>query len=419
MTFTQDIFGSCVEMLMTVFLMRLFSTDYFIDKIRLSFSIVMISISVALLDLLQSPTTVILNYVVIFLFLSISVKRNKFNVFFELVFATAILTLLEHILAMVFYQIQGMASLDFINICIQLLISFIICTFIGFNRTLQKFIQLFYEKYQEEFYFISVTIFCFSMIELYLWKRNDEVVLMQSTIISIYTTIWFALCLFLLKKLIENRRQKENIRLHEQYMETTENLLDGLYSDKHDFNKHLQAILGICQYQEPKQAVNNIQLYIETLQEKVSHQKKSTISFNTGNGVINALLYSKAKEAKKRDIQLFYLPSGTFPTFPCEQYELVQIIGNLLDNAFEYVENLETEKRMVMLFMGEQEEKKCLEVRNTYCEETNRTISVSQSTKFGDRRGYGLKNVRAIVLKYHGKLDIYQEENEFVVEVLF
>ncbi|WP_164914312.1 sensor histidine kinase [Aminipila luticellarii] len=206
-------------------------------------------------------------------------------------------------------------------------------------------------------------------------------------------------------------------------METTENLLNGLYSDKHDFNKHLQAIQSLCQFEEPSKAVREIELYIEELKTKEQNKRKSSVSANTGNGVVNALLYSKTREAEKRQIQLYYVPSGVFPDFPCEQYELVQILGNLLDNAFEYVEGLEREQRSVMLSISEWENKKKIEVRNTYQRKKGKEISISQdknySTKSGERRGYGLQNVRAVTQKYHGKFNIFQEDNEFIVEVLF
>ncbi|WP_312647934.1 sensor histidine kinase [Aminipila sp.] len=423
MSFKEDIFGSFVEILNTVILMSLFSQQYFKSKIKLLTSIAIMSVMIGVLDLMDTPSISIVVYVIIIIGLNITVKRSIFNILFEMIFATAITILIEHVLVMLFYKVQGIESLDFINRCIQLFITFIICVLLGLNRKLQIKVQFFYEKYQEEFYLIAVTLFCFSMIEVFLWKSNNELVFRQSAVISAYTAIWFLLCSFLLKKLIENRRQKENIRLHEQYMETTENLLDGLYSEKHDFNKHLQAIQSLCEYEEEKQAVKEIELYIEALKEKELNRKKTTVSINTGNGVVNALLYSKRKETEKRGIQLFYIPSGIFPQFPCETYEIVQIIGNLLDNAFEYVDELEEEQRIVMLCISEKENKKQIEVRNTYFVEKSGQVSISpnknSSTKVGERRGYGLQNVKTITFKYHGKFNIFHEENKFIVEVLF
>lgn len=423
MSFTQDILGTFIEIINTVILMSVFSEEYFKSKIKLIGSIIIMSLIIAGLDLLQVPSTTILNYIVVFGILSYAVKRNIFNILFEFIFATAIIILVEHILVIIFYKIQGIDSLDFINRGIQLFITFIMCALISLNRKVKMKVQFFYEKYQEECYLIAVTLFCFSMIEMILWKSDNELVFQQSAIISAYTAIWFSLCLYLLKKLIENRKQKENIRLHEQYMETTENLLNGLYSEKHDFNKHLQAIQSLCEFEEAQQAVKEIERYIEALKENELKKKKSTVSINTGSGVVNALLYSKRREAEKREIQLLYVPCGIFPIFPCEQYELVQILGNLLDNAFEYVDGLEKEQRIVLLSIYESGSKKQIEVRNTYCVEKSGQVSISQnkncSTKSGERRGYGLQNVKAITAKYYGKFNIFQEENEFVVEVLF
>lgn len=424
MSFTEDMFGTFVEILMTVFLMNLFSQEYLKNKIKLIVSIAIISVIIAMIDLVETPYMSLVNYAILIAIFSIVVNRSMFNILFEVIFTSSFLTVIEYVLAVIFYRFQGIESLDFRNRCIQLIIAFTICGLLGLNRKLPIKVQFFYKKYQEEVYFIAVTLFCFSAIELFLWKSNNEIVFHQSAIISVYTAIWFSLCLFLLKKMIENRRQRENIRLHEQYMETTENLLDGLYSEKHDFNKHLQAIQSLCQYEEATQAVKEIEIYIDTLKTKELAKRKSTVSINTGNGVVNALLYSKTKEAQKREIQLYYVPSGIFPEFPCEPYELVQILGNLLDNAFEYVIGLEKEKRVVTLSMAENENRKQIEVRNTYYVEKSGPVSISQnknnsSTKSGERRGYGLQNVKAITLKYHGKFNIFQEEKEFVVEVLF
>lgn len=424
MSFKEDMFGTFVEIINTVILMNIFSQEYFKSKMKLIVAIASMSVLIAILDLIETPSISLLNYILVIAIFRIAVKRSIFNILFEVIFASSILIAIEHVFVMLFYKLQGTESLEFTNRCIQLLIVFVLCCLLGSNHKLKIMVQLFYEKYQEEIYLIAATLFCFCAIELFLWKSNNEIVVHQSAIISAYTAIWFSLCLFLLKNLIENRKQKENIRLHEQYMETTENLLDDLYSEKHDFNKHLQAIQGLCEYEEEKQAVKEIELYIEALKEKELNRKKATVSINTGNGVINALLYSKRKEAEKRDIQLYYVPSGRFPTFPCESYELVQIFGNLLDNSFEYVDGLEKEQRIVMLSINEKENKKQIEVRNTYCVEKSGQVSISQnknnnSTKFGERRGYGLQNVKAITVKYHGKFNIFQEDNEFIVEILF
>ncbi len=423
MSFTQDYVGTFIEVIMIVFLMNLFSGQYLVNKIKMTLSITLISLGVAILDILNTPYTTLLNYVLMVILFTIFVKRKLLSVLFETIFASSFMLLIEYILAVIFYRIQGEASLDFSNRLIQLGISLLICYFIGKNSILQKNVMFFYKKYQEEICFIAVTLFSFSAIELHLWKSENQAVFNQSTVILVYTVIWFCLTLFLLKKLVENRKQRENIHLHEQYMGVTENLLDSLYSEKHDFNKHLQAVEGLCRLETPTKAVEEIELYINSLKEKELNKRKSTVSINTGNGVVNALLYSKNKEAEKRNINLYYLPSGNFPEFPCEKYELVQIIGNLLDNAIEYVGKLEEDERRVLLYIGQDEYNKKIEVRNTYCVEKSGKASISQiknySTKYGERRGYGLQNVRAITLKYHGKFNIFQEENEFIAEILF
>ncbi|MFV0518072.1 MAG: sensor histidine kinase [Aminipila sp.] len=423
MNLIEDFIGSTIEIFMAMILMNLFSEVYLKDRLRTFACIVLSAMLTAVVGIVQIPFLSILNYFFITVIFMVILKRNFWDILFEFVFSLATMMAMQYALITIFYEILGEDSLNFISRLAQLIISLAIVSSTLLSVKLQRRTRNFYYIYQEQIHFVGIMLFSFCAIELYLWKTSETNAFNQSAVVLIYTIVWFCLSAYLLKKLVENRNQQENIRLHQQYMETTENLLDDLYSEKHDFNKHLQAIYGICQYMEPQLAVDEIEAYIDALKKHELKKKEDKVSINTGNGVINALLYSKSKEAEKNGIALNYMPTGSFPTFPCETYELVQIIGNLIDNALEYLSTLEESERKAILTISEYDNKKIIEVRNTYYLERSGNASISHnktySTKQGQRRGYGLQNVKTITSKYNGKFSLYFEGNQFIVEVLF
>jgi len=261
------------------------------------------------------------------------------------------------------------------------------------------------------------------MIVLYLYDIDSKTFLVDVSFITAFVVLWCVMNVYLLKKLTDNRKQKEIISLHENYITMTENLLNGLYAEKHDFKKHLQTIEGLIHINEPVDAAAAIDNYILDLTNLDKQNKSKEISFHTGDSLVNALLYSKYKEARDHQITFYYIPAGIFPEFPCEKHEMIEIIGNLIDNAFDYVKTLEEQDRKVLIRIDNEKDQKIIEVRNTYflykSDNFDNMSKKGYSTKKGDRRGYGLYNVKCIALKYNGKLNIYSEDNNLVAQVLF
>lgn len=82
--------------------------------------------------------------------------------------------------------------------------------------------------------------------------------------------------------------------------------------------------------------------------------------------MVNALLEVKRKEAARQGTSLLYVPSGLCPQFPCEEFELIEIIGNLLNNALEAVDTLEESERKVIFRMETTESGIFIEARNPF-----------------------------------------------------
>ncbi|WP_416390003.1 ATP-binding protein [Turicibacter sanguinis] len=186
----------------------------------------------------------------------------------------------------------------------------------------------------------------------------------------------------------------------------------------HEFKNNLHVILGLIQLDKVEEAKS----YILTLQQT---RAETEVKFHSiEDPLIRALLMSRSLVAKERQIE-FTLTEESF-LYPTHQritaYDLVTIIGNLLENAFEACSSLETSSKKVEISLYEDETSLEIQVRDNG-EKINpafkdKLFESGISTK-GEHRGIGLFLVKNRVELYHGTIEIedFDEEKIFVIMI--
>ena len=219
------------------------------------------------------------------------------------------------------------------------------------------------------------------------------------------------------KRIMELNEQKKAIEIYKQYYPIFSNIITDIRKKQHEFSNHLNTIYGLIHLggmdweQEMKQYIHSIK-----------HNSIDTSQLILlENRVLAALIYSKLLETAPKDITFEY-DLHTFKDYPVEDYELVEILCNLLNNAFDAVEQLVDRKRHVVLKMGSEEDIKYLEVRNNGIKfnlmEIENLFKEGYTTK-GTGRGYGLFNAMTIIKRKKGKIEVFFEEEDTVFRVLF
>lgn len=424
LTSEQVFVGSFIELLSMFLLLNIFD-----DYLKKWTQVVFIAFIAALITIFTDLYTVdfpivgyIINYSSVILCFAVIFKKNVIYMILEFFFASAIVVFIEFIfIYTVINSIVG--GSEGWGILTHLIPIFILSFILSQNKKLQISIRSAYNRFKFPFSFIFANIFVGGIVVKYLWDTNRTAMYDDFGVSLFFICIWWAINAYLMKKLIGEQNQKNTIRFHEQYGEMAQRLLDELYGEQHDFRKHLQAIEGMTYMADPCQGVEGIRDYIKTLSVTQGIKEEKTISFNMGNSVIDGLLYAKQKEANREQITFHYVPGELFPSFPCHLYELTELLGNLLDNAFDYVKDLSPEERVIVLCIGLKTSKPYIEVRNTYYAKEKENFQMMKkkgySTKPGERRGYGLYNVKRICTKYHGHLHIFHEDDQLVIQASF
>ena len=180
-----------------------------------------------------------------------------------------------------------------------------------------------------------------------------------------------------------------------QEKESMEALVEA-YSDQrkktHDFQNQLAVIYGLAQQESPN---GEIIKYVEPLLKK---ELLPSLITKTGRNVVDILLTQKHSAAIKNQIS-FQMQLGDLSTFPLSDEELIVVLSNLLDNAFNACMAVSSfEERKVLLKMRTEEAAGFLYLENRTAHDVeildNKIVAPKNKSI---EHGYGLKNVTAIL----------------------
>ncbi len=202
------------------------------------------------------------------------------------------------------------------------------------------------------------------------------------------------------------RLQSDFDRLTEELSQVKQ-YTEALRAQTHEYNNSLYTISGLIQLQSYEEALELIHIETAEHQSLIQFMTKRLQDPFLGGIVIG--FFNRAKELKVRfildeDSNLERLPKHL------QKNLLVSIIGNLVTNAFEAVDNLAEEQRIVRILVVETEEEIVIEVEDSgegiADNLFGRVLLEKISTKSENDRGYGLLKVQENVSDLGGVIAI-------------
>ncbi|WP_127584879.1 sensor histidine kinase [Paenibacillus koleovorans] len=213
--------------------------------------------------------------------------------------------------------------------------------------------------------------------------------------------------LALIVKIVAETRNEaiKSTQLH--YIDDINRMFTTVRGQRHDFMNHVQVISSFVRMKK----MDDLERYT---QELVGETSEINEIMSIGNPALAALVQAKCAIAVSLKIQFEYDCSGfNSRELGPKSIDLVKVIGNVLDNAFDEVVKLPQEQRFVRLQCGLEHNELHISVHNkgTYIPEDIRSklFEAGFSTKAGAHRGLGLSIVKERLTYYNGTIEVQSD----------
>lgn len=222
---------------------------------------------------------------------------------------------------------------------------------------------------------------------------------------------------FLLSERQRHFVEEQQVKAMKKRLEEAENFYGSIRKVRHEMKNHMANIKGLADAGQYGEIEDYVQRMDETMQEL-------EYKYVTGNAVTDVILNDKCRRAEKAGIRFEadFRYGGEIPVF-----DLGIILNNLLDNAIEACEKLESGKGFIRLTMKRKKQFLLLEVENSFdgavpVQAGGRFIppTTKQSTLPGiiTEHGIGLENVRDVAERYFGGVNIKVKGDVFHATVM-
>lgn len=249
------------------------------------------------------------------------------------------------------------------------------------------------------------------LIGLILGYSDDVIV--YNEIMFYFLTIVTAICMVFsirymmtMKSLqISQNMNEEQLQQIYQYYKNRRKHDEEIRKIYHDLSNHLTVIE---KYEDEKERKK----YMERLKKEL---KRASAVTRSGNDILDIVLGDKRE--KYEDIQFLLLVQGDIDLLKkIDEFDLVTILGNALENASEAVRKLEPERRRVNVHIKIVHHFILLIIENEYMEEH---LNLDRTSKNDTSlHGYGMVNIKETVEKYGGLVEISTKRQKFSLQII-
>ncbi len=217
--------------------------------------------------------------------------------------------------------------------------------------------------------------------------------------------------LFVLRQLAFAAVQRIEAIIDKQYQTELLNLMQIIRSQRHDFNFHIQAISGLIEQGLYSECGDYVRMMVKT-----------TTAMNDmlplHDPAVSAMINSFREMASQRGVELQVSISNDLQQIPCTVYEINTIIGNLIQNAMDELEQNRELRSWLSVLILKRGGNHIIKVTNP-CHQTEdvfRNCFKPGFTTKQSHEGIGLTTAMRIVTRYHGV--IFTEFDEGVISFI-
>lgn len=294
------------------------------------------------------------------------------------------------------------------------LIFIIIILRYNFSEKVKKVLQL---ESTILYYFVT-NLGLYFLLSKFIWEYNKNIILNNFLVYILIILLLFSLNIFLYFYIFKISEAKKILEVQNMYKPILFDIVEETRRKQHDFKNYLNTINAIVEITSEKEVKTELNKYIMSL--KYSNNIIEDIIY-IDNIIVKAIIYNKLCEADRLNIKFLFNVANNTLENSLNDYEISDMLNNLLDNAFQAIIN-STNDKVVILNIFEEENANIVEVRNSgitvNLDNIEKIFERGFSTKKGNNRGYGLYNIKEIAEKKGSDVQLFFEDNYTVFKIL-
>ncbi|MHB9093965.1 MAG: sensor histidine kinase [Eubacteriales bacterium] len=239
------------------------------------------------------------------------------------------------------------------------------------------------------------------------WPSFDNIVFIRVISFLIFSVPLISI--LLVKRLFKLSEQEAVAASQEAYISTVNDLFLAIRGQKHDFINHIQVITGLLQLGKNEEALKyGLQLGQES--------RETGEVLNIEDPTIAALIKSKISTCIVKQIRFKTNINAETANLAVKPYDLVRILGNLLDNAIDAVSEQKEDLRRVYFNIRQEHDSIVFEVTNLgpviLPEIILHIFNDGFTTKEQGHSGTGLAVVKQLVSQYKGRIEAFSNDED-------
>ncbi|HWP98085.1 MAG TPA: GHKL domain-containing protein [Syntrophomonadaceae bacterium] len=221
--------------------------------------------------------------------------------------------------------------------------------------------------------------------------------------------IGISLSLALTRKLLVITKQEQTMDLQKLHIDHLQEMMRVIETQRHDYINHLHTVYGLMTLGEVEQARHHISELYHEVKIKGEVLKVSLPE-------VTALLMVKMGVATSRNISVKVKVESDLSGIKVRSLDIVAILGNMINNALEAVEDLQADQKQIELTFSEDSDYFYFQTHNPgFIPEgfQSKVFEPGFSTKDGpSNRGLGLASIGHLVRQYKGQVLLHSNPDE-------
>ncbi|MCM1143992.1 MAG: GHKL domain-containing protein [Blautia sp.] len=263
----------------------------------------------------------------------------------------------------------------------------------------------------------AALVFCGLGVSIYRMAGQKEVLTELYVQMIYFVLVFFFVIYEWQKSRMDVEKKKAQLEMNRLYYGAYDQLILLIRERQHDMKNHINAILSMIYTTDNYEELAEKQK--EYCNEVLGKNEQTKLVVSSGNPLIVGFLYSKIQEAETKGIEVEYHIGMKKTDAFIPEYELVEMIGILMDNAIEALSGTDKETtfesavlKKIRLMLQETETAMELTVANTseiYEEDMTERFFESGYSSKGKGRGIGLSKLKRLVQDKRGVIIVSNE----------